>query len=84
MDILFSIILVVSIVCLWTTIIIAYKKKNKKITAGQLVSSIGATVLSIGLLLRPFELVSHSTYVVVIALGILIEFIAVILVLKQN
>ncbi len=84
MDILFCIIIGACIVSLWAVVIIAKRRQNKQISAGYLVSSAGTTLISIGLLLNSFELVSHKVYIAVVAIGIIFQVVALFLVLKQK
>ena len=57
---------------------------KRKISAGQLISIIGILILSAGLLCNGFELISITVFRVIMAIGIITQVIALILILKNN
>lgn len=84
MDIVFGIVTCICIVCVWGSILLVQKKKGRRISTGQLVSSIGITVICISLMLRSFELLPRSVYFVMVGIGILTEIAALVLILKRR
>ena len=56
----------------------------KKISIGRLISLIGTLVLSIGLICNAFEIVSITAFLIIVLVGIIMEVVALIFILKKS
>ena len=56
----------------------------KKIGIGRLISFIGILILSIGLICNGFELVSLAAFRIIVLVGIIMEAIALVFILKKS
>lgn len=56
----------------------------KKISIGRLISFIGILVLSIGLICNAFEFVSITAFRIIVLVGIIMEVVALIFILKKS
>ena len=56
----------------------------KKISIGRLIGLIGILVLSIGLICNAFEFVSITAFRIIVLVGIIMEVLALIFILKKN
>ncbi len=56
----------------------------KKISIGRLMVFIGILVLSIGLICNAFEFVTIMVFRIIVLVGIIIEVLALVLILKKN
>lgn len=56
----------------------------KNISTGRLISFIGILILSIGLICNGFELVSITVFRIIVLVGIIMQVIALVFILKKN
>ena len=56
----------------------------KKISIGRLISLIGILVMSIGLICNAFELISIVAFRIIVLVGIIMEVVALIFILKKS
>ncbi len=56
----------------------------KNISTGRLISFIGILTLSIGLICNGFELVSITVFRIIVLVGIIMQVIALVFILKKN
>lgn len=56
----------------------------KNISTGRLISSIATLLLSIGLICNGFELISITAFRIIVLVGIIVQVIALVFILKKN
>ena len=81
---MFCVIIFLCLVSLCAALLFAAKKKKKNISAGQLLTSLATTVISLALLLNSFELVPRGVYMAIVILGCIVEILAFIVIVRQN
>lgn len=57
---------------------------KRKVSIGQLISIIGTLILCAGLFCNGFSLISVSVFRIIIAIGIMAQVVALLLILKKN
>lgn len=56
----------------------------KNLSIGRLIGFIGILILSIGLICNAFEFISITAFRIIVLVGIIIEVVALVFILKRN